>query len=121
MASNFLVSFSRFHPDSPPTRTVAVTVHDDWEIYYSSQYALIARSDELQTDSEADIDDVWTNLAELEALAFAPVRFLYGGITEELLLRFGLMSALVLAGWYVTGRSVRTWLRSNLHYRIPLR
>lgn len=40
----------------------------------------------------------------LEVLAFAPVRFLYGGITEELLLRFGLMSALALAGWYVTGR-----------------
>lgn len=38
-----------------------------------------------------------------EVLAFAPVRFLYGGITEELLLRFGLMSALALAGWYVTG------------------
>lgn len=39
-----------------------------------------------------------------EVLAFAPVRFLYGGITEELLLRFGLMSALALIGWYVTGR-----------------
>ena len=39
-----------------------------------------------------------------EVLAFAPVRFLYGGITEELLLRFGLMSAIALVGWYVTGR-----------------
>ena len=39
-----------------------------------------------------------------EVLSFAPVRFLYGGITEELLLRFGLMSALALVGWYVTGR-----------------
>ena len=37
-------------------------------------------------------------------LAYAPVRFLYGGITEELLLRYGLMSALVFVGWYVTGR-----------------
>ncbi|SEP31292.1 CAAX protease self-immunity [Halogranum amylolyticum] len=37
-------------------------------------------------------------------LAYAPVRFLYGGITEELLLRYGLMSALAFVGWYVTGR-----------------
>ncbi len=37
-------------------------------------------------------------------LAYAPVRFLYGGITEELLLRFGLMSTLAFVGWYVTGR-----------------
>jgi membrane protease YdiL (CAAX protease family) len=31
-------------------------------------------------------------------LAYAPVRFLYGGITEELMVRFGLLSALALAG-----------------------
>ncbi|WP_440988378.1 lysostaphin resistance A-like protein [Haloarchaeobius baliensis] len=37
-------------------------------------------------------------------LAYAPVRFLYGGITEELLLRYGLMSVLAFVGWYVTGR-----------------
>ncbi|MFC7193832.1 type II CAAX prenyl endopeptidase Rce1 family protein [Halosimplex aquaticum] len=37
-------------------------------------------------------------------LAYAPVRFLYGGITEELLLRFGVMSAIAFVGWYVTGR-----------------
>jgi hypothetical protein len=37
-------------------------------------------------------------------LAYAPVRFLYGGITEELLLRFGLMSLIAFVGWYVTGR-----------------
>ena len=37
-------------------------------------------------------------------LAYAPVRFLYGGITEELLLRYGFMSALASVGWYVTGR-----------------
>lgn len=37
-------------------------------------------------------------------LAYAPVRFLYGGITEELLLRYGLMSVLALVGWFVTGR-----------------
>lgn len=37
-------------------------------------------------------------------LAYVPVRFLYGGITEELLLRFGLMSTLAFAGWYATGR-----------------
>ncbi len=37
-------------------------------------------------------------------LAYAPVRFLYGGLTEELLLRFGLMSTLALVGWFVTGR-----------------
>lgn len=40
----------------------------------------------------------------LEILAYAPVRFLYGGITEELMLRFGLMSVLVYAGWRITGR-----------------
>ncbi|WP_144799219.1 CPBP family intramembrane glutamic endopeptidase [Halorubrum depositum] len=37
-------------------------------------------------------------------LAYAPVRFLYGGVTEELLLRYGLMSALAFVGWVVTGR-----------------
>ncbi|MDZ7849781.1 MAG: CPBP family intramembrane glutamic endopeptidase [Halodesulfurarchaeum sp.] len=37
-------------------------------------------------------------------LAYAPVRFLYGGITEELMLRYGLMSMLAFVGWYVTGR-----------------
>ena len=40
----------------------------------------------------------------LAVLAYVPVRFLYGGITEELLLRFGLMSVLAFAGWRVTGR-----------------
>lgn len=40
----------------------------------------------------------------LDILAYAPVRFLYGGITEELMLRFGLMSLLVFVGWSVTGR-----------------
>ena len=40
----------------------------------------------------------------LTVLAYAPVRFLYGGITEELMLRFGLMSALVFGGWLVTDR-----------------
>lgn len=40
----------------------------------------------------------------LDVLAFVPVRFLYGGITEEILLRFGLLSTLAFAGWYVTGR-----------------
>ncbi|MFC6733873.1 CPBP family intramembrane glutamic endopeptidase [Haladaptatus sp. DYSN1] len=39
-----------------------------------------------------------------DVLAYAPVRFLYGGITEELMLRFGLMSALVFVGWFVSGR-----------------
>lgn len=34
----------------------------------------------------------------LDVLAYAPVRFLYGGITEELMLRFGLMSVLAFAG-----------------------
>jgi hypothetical protein len=37
-------------------------------------------------------------------LAYAPVRFLYGGITEELLLRYGLMSALAFIGLLLTGR-----------------
>ncbi|TKX75163.1 CPBP family intramembrane metalloprotease [Halorubrum sp. GN11_10-6_MGM] len=40
----------------------------------------------------------------VDVLAHAPVRFLYGGVTEELLLRFGLMSALTLAGWVLVGR-----------------
>lgn len=44
----------------------------------------------------------------VDVLAYAPVRFLYGGITEELLLRFGLMSALALGGWVLTGRSGET-------------
>ena len=44
------------------------------------------------------------NPTVVDVLVFVPVRFLYGGVTEEILLRFGLMSALAFAGWYVTGR-----------------
>ena len=40
----------------------------------------------------------------VDVLAYAPVRFLYGGVTEELLLRFGLMSALAFGGWVLVGR-----------------
>jgi membrane protease YdiL (CAAX protease family) len=40
----------------------------------------------------------------LDVLAYVPVRFLYGGITEELMLRFGLMSVLAFVGWRITGR-----------------
>jgi len=40
----------------------------------------------------------------LDVVAYVPVRLLYGGITEELLLRFGLMSILVFVGWRLTGR-----------------
>ncbi|MFC7029157.1 CPBP family intramembrane glutamic endopeptidase [Halomicroarcula sp. GCM10025324] len=40
----------------------------------------------------------------LDVFAYVPVRFLYGGITEELMLRFGLMSVLVFVGWRITGR-----------------
>jgi len=36
-------------------------------------------------------------------LVYAPVRFLYGGITEELLLRYGLMSLFVFVGWRLLG------------------
>ena len=43
-----------------------------------------------------------------DVLAYAPVRFFYGGITEELLLRFGLMSALALGGWALVGRRGET-------------
>ncbi|MDS0222277.1 CPBP family intramembrane metalloprotease [Haloarcula sp. S1AR25-5A] len=39
----------------------------------------------------------------LNVFAYVPVRFLYGGITEELMLRFGLMSVLAFVGWRVTG------------------
>ncbi|MGB9964717.1 CPBP family intramembrane glutamic endopeptidase [Halobacterium hubeiense] len=42
-----------------------------------------------------------------DVLAYAPVRFLYGGVTEELLLRYGLMSALAFAGWKLTGSPAR--------------
>jgi membrane protease YdiL (CAAX protease family) len=45
-----------------------------------------------------------TSPTVLTVLAYAPVRFLYGGITEELMLRFGLMSVLVFVGWRITGR-----------------
>jgi membrane protease YdiL (CAAX protease family) len=45
-----------------------------------------------------------TDAAVASVLAYAPVRFLYGGITEELLLRYGLMSALAFIGWVLTGR-----------------
>ena len=40
----------------------------------------------------------------LDVFAYIPVRFLYGGVTEELMLRFGLMSVLVFVGWRITGR-----------------
>ena len=40
----------------------------------------------------------------LDVFAYVPVRFLHGGITEELMLRFGLMSVLVFVGWRITGR-----------------
>lgn len=36
-------------------------------------------------------------------LAYVPVRFLYGGVTEELLVRYGLMSAVAFAGWKLLG------------------
>ncbi|SFR35948.1 CPBP family intramembrane glutamic endopeptidase [Halogeometricum limi] len=39
----------------------------------------------------------------VDVLSSAPVRFLYGGLTEELLLRWGLMSALVWVGWRAAG------------------
>jgi len=37
-------------------------------------------------------------------LASAPLRFLYGGITEEVLLRWGAMTLLVWLGWRLRGR-----------------
>jgi hypothetical protein len=36
-------------------------------------------------------------------VASAPVRFLYGGLTEEILLRWGLMSSLAWVGWRAAG------------------
>ena len=44
-------------------------------------------------------------------LAFIPVRFLYGGITEELLLRFGLMSVLAFLGVRLFDRGESTTAR----------
>jgi hypothetical protein len=40
-------------------------------------------------------------------LASIPLRFLYGGITEEVLLRWGFMTLLVWGGWRFSGRPVR--------------
>jgi membrane protease YdiL (CAAX protease family) len=45
-----------------------------------------------------------TDATIASVLVYAPVRFLYGGITEELLLRYGLMSTLAFTGWVLTGR-----------------
>jgi hypothetical protein len=41
-------------------------------------------------------------------LAYVPVRFLYGGITEELMLRFGLMALLAFAGYRLFDRDAAT-------------
>ncbi|WP_224270117.1 CPBP family intramembrane glutamic endopeptidase [Haloprofundus salinisoli] len=41
-----------------------------------------------------------------ELLATVPLRFLYGGIVEELLLRWGLVSLLVYLGWRLLGTGV---------------
>ena len=43
--------------------------------------------------------EVVTRIAELDKLFPLPTRLLYGGITEELLLRWGLMTLLVWAAW----------------------
>jgi len=43
--------------------------------------------------------EVLTRLGEFGKVAPLPLRLLYGGITEELLLRWGLMTLLVWAGW----------------------
>jgi hypothetical protein len=40
-------------------------------------------------------------------LGSAPLRFLYGGITEEILLRWGLMTLLVWVAWRIRGRPAR--------------
>ncbi|NHN42976.1 CPBP family intramembrane metalloprotease [Halorubellus sp. JP-L1] len=45
-----------------------------------------------------------TDATMATVLAYVPVRFLYGGITEELLLRYGLLSGLAFVGWVLTGR-----------------
>jgi hypothetical protein len=45
-----------------------------------------------------------TRLTIVDVLLYVPVRFLYGGVTEELLLRFGLLSAVAYGGWRLTGR-----------------
>ncbi|WP_439027291.1 CPBP family intramembrane glutamic endopeptidase [Haloarchaeobius sp. DT45] len=57
--------------------------------------------------------DFGTTLAPAESvtitsvLASFPLRFLYGGITEEVLLRWGFMTVLVWLLWRVTGRPER--------------
>jgi hypothetical protein len=40
----------------------------------------------------------------VDVLAFTPVRLLYGGLTEELVVRYGLMTLLVWVGWRLGGR-----------------
>ncbi|MEQ1646329.1 MAG: CPBP family intramembrane glutamic endopeptidase, partial [Pyrinomonadaceae bacterium] len=45
--------------------------------------------------------EVLTRLGEFGNVAPLPLRLLYGGITEELLLRWGLMTLLVWAGWHL--------------------
>ncbi|NHN49254.1 CPBP family intramembrane metalloprotease [Halostella sp. JP-L12] len=45
-----------------------------------------------------------TDVTMMNVIAYAQVRFLYGGITEELLLRYGLMSGLAFIGWVLSGR-----------------
>lgn len=39
-----------------------------------------------------------------DVIASLPLRFLYGGLAEEVLLRWGLMTLFVWAGWRLTGR-----------------
>lgn len=49
-------------------------------------------------------DSVAASVADptpLEVLATAPFRFLYGGVTEELMLRWGVMSLLAFGLWWV--------------------
>ncbi len=43
------------------------------------------------------------NSSVFDVLASVPVRFLYGGVTEELVMRYGLMTVLAWAGWKVVG------------------
>ncbi|WP_266075564.1 CPBP family intramembrane glutamic endopeptidase [Haladaptatus caseinilyticus] len=44
-----------------------------------------------------------SNVSIFDVLAGIPVRFLYGGITEELMLRYGIMSLVAWSLWKLTG------------------
>jgi membrane protease YdiL (CAAX protease family) len=63
----------------------------------------------LATDSmQAFLPESFSKMQEEMSISMA-TRFLYGGITEEVLMRWGLMSFLVWLGWQISKRQV-SWI-----------